>query len=137
MARHDKSTHGMILYGARSSYVKLVIVLLATQECPATACVSCRRDARYGSDASLVVDLVKLEKSLEPQISILMMASKLITSLYIQPPTSASSLPARHDRSQVLRDPFPAGEQCQGNQLHVCLLQPLYHAQVACNYRRT
>lgn len=33
-------------YGVRLRYVKLVVVLVATQACPATACVSCQRDVR-------------------------------------------------------------------------------------------
>jgi hypothetical protein len=34
-------------YGLRFRYVKLVVVLVATQACLATVCVSCRRDVRY------------------------------------------------------------------------------------------
>ena len=39
-------------YGVRLRYVKLVVVLVATQACPATACVSCQRDVRYVSRTS-------------------------------------------------------------------------------------
>jgi len=37
-------------YGVRFRYVKLVVVLVATQACPATACVSCQRDVRYARE---------------------------------------------------------------------------------------
>jgi hypothetical protein len=34
-------------YGLRFRSVRLVVVLVATQACPATVCVSCWRDVRY------------------------------------------------------------------------------------------
>jgi hypothetical protein len=47
VARHDKTTQGRIWTKLRFRYVKLVVILVATQACPATVCVSCQRDVRY------------------------------------------------------------------------------------------
>jgi hypothetical protein len=39
-------------YGLRFWYMRLVVVLVATQACLATVCVSCRRDVRYSDSCS-------------------------------------------------------------------------------------
>ena len=53
MPGHDKTTQGRIWSTLEVCEARNLVVLIATQACPATACVSCRRDARYFINSSI------------------------------------------------------------------------------------